>query len=558
MVTQMAKLITRVFDFCFFWWKKMIQIGSHPNMTVDDRRNLKIVNQISWLVAGVLVASLCLFLTLIQDPVMIAVVFSIFVISLPALFFNYFLKYHIAKVAFLLAQGIIYLGLSVAVADGGNAHIGLLFVGITAMVIFDKNAYKYGFLIFGLILFCVAEAWFEYHGPLLQVKSTLVNKFISGTAVGMMMAQLIAFYRSEVQRTETKLEEQKAHFKAIIDGNLDACVTINQKGQIIGWNPQAESIFGFTQKEVKGQLLHQLIIPRQYQNAHNFGMEYHLATGEHSILNKRIEIEGRHKNGKTIPIELSVTPIKAEGKPKFSAFIRDITELKKNREELLSVNKELNSFVAVASHDLKAPLRTITSFSSLLEETTPKDEESRIFLNFIKKAGTQMENLIDDLVEYSMAGKTTQTPKNIDLNEIVQITKNNLHQNIQEKKAVVAATFLPHITAHKTPILQLFQNLVGNAIKYQKKGKQPIIKIEADRLENHWQIAIHDNGIGMDEHYAETIFEPFKRLHTHSEYEGSGIGLATCKKIVERYDGKIWAISEKGKGSTFYFTLKDG
>jgi len=219
-------------------------------------------------------------------------------------------------------------------------------------------------------------------------------------------------------------------------------------------------------------------------------------------------------------------------------------------------NAELQQFAYVASHDLQEPLRMVSLYTQLLAKRYgPKLDGSALeFIDFAVAGVKRMRLLIRDLLEYSRVGARGQFLAMTDCNAVLDLTLNNLEAVIEESRARITRGPLPVIMADDVQLGQLFQNLISNAIKY-RDSKPPEIHVGCKQEESHWLFWVRDNGIGIDPQYAERIFIIFQRLHGKGEYPGSGIGLAICKKIVERHGGKIWVESELGKGSTFYFTL---
>jgi two-component system, sensor histidine kinase len=224
--------------------------------------------------------------------------------------------------------------------------------------------------------------------------------------------------------------------------------------------------------------------------------------------------------------------------------------------ELGKKNQELEQFVYIASHDLREPLRTTSGFVELLRKQYQGklDEEADTYISFITKATGRMALLIDDLLDYSGTGnkKDFQT---VDCNVVLQDVLFDLGTVLTETGVEITADQLPVIYAYPTGIKQLFQNLITNGIKFRKKNEVPKIRIGAEVNEDGWKFSFSDNGIGIEQQHAERIFVIFHRLHTRNEYEGSGIGLAHCRKIVDLHQGRIWVESEFGTGSTFYFTI---
>jgi len=224
-------------------------------------------------------------------------------------------------------------------------------------------------------------------------------------------------------------------------------------------------------------------------------------------------------------------------------------------ERLMETNYELQRFASAASHDMKEPLRTICSFSGLLAKRVSGDSTSQELLSFIQSAGKRMTQLLDDLINYARAGLDELEEEEVNLNKVVLTVQKNLYTKIQSTNAIVSVNNLPNLIAHSTPITQLLQNIVANSIKFQQSDERPIINISSYQNESEIMLSIEDNGVGMSQENMDRIFEPFQRLHTQAQFEGSGIGLATCKKIVKKYNGEIWATSELGIGTTFHISF---
>ncbi|MEZ4884713.1 MAG: ATP-binding protein [Chitinophagales bacterium] len=231
-------------------------------------------------------------------------------------------------------------------------------------------------------------------------------------------------------------------------------------------------------------------------------------------------------------------------------------QIELQNKQLENTNEELKQFAYVASHDLKEPLRMIGSYTSLIKRRYTKhlDEGAQEFMGYITDATNRMNNLLEDLLSYSRINTHNQQKESINIHEVIEGVLANLHLDIQQKNAQIRIHELPKISANRSQMSQLFQNLVSNALKFSD-SEHPEIEISAQTNGKMHVFSVKDNGIGIDPEYQQKIFEMFSRLHTRQEYEGTGIGLATCKKIVERHGGIIWVESEKHKGCTFYFTL---
>jgi PAS domain S-box-containing protein len=235
----------------------------------------------------------------------------------------------------------------------------------------------------------------------------------------------------------------------------------------------------------------------------------------------------------------------------------DIDEQKRVEEDLRRANHDLEQFAFSASHDLQEPLRSIKIYSELLTTrcSDQLDSEARKFVRYVRSGATRMETLVRDLLAYTQTTRLDEPAEMADAGKAFQLARSSLAGVIEESGAQVSAGPLPSLPVHAIHLQQLFQNLVGNAIKYRSPEGVAAVQVTAERRNGVWTFAVIDNGIGIDPAYKETIFGLFKRLHTNDEYSGTGIGLAICQRIVDRYDGRIWVESEPGRGSAFRFTL---
>jgi PAS domain S-box-containing protein len=352
--------------------------------------------------------------------------------------------------------------------------------------------------------------------------------------------------------------------RLIINAALDAIICIDTKGLITVWNPQAEKIFGWKEAEVTGKLLADIIIPLQSREKHIQGIKHYLASGIGPALNKVIETTGLNRLGDEFPIALTIVPIRQKGTEFFCGFIRDITEQKRMEtiqanyaEALRQKNIELEQFTYVVSHDLQEPLRTVSSFAELLQRHYKKDRDENVnqYIRYITEASDRMRKLVQDLLDYSRLGRERKLEQ-INCNEVMKEVLSDLTVAINESMAVIQTDHLPTITGYRTEIKQLFQNLLSNSLKFKKPQHAPAVHVTARRNGAFWQFAVTDNGIGIEKRYWDRVFVIFQRLHTKQEYEGTGIGLAHCKKITELHEGSIWLQSAPGEGTTFYFTIK--
>jgi light-regulated signal transduction histidine kinase (bacteriophytochrome) len=243
--------------------------------------------------------------------------------------------------------------------------------------------------------------------------------------------------------------------------------------------------------------------------------------------------------------------------------LREITERKEfefaitaQNKSLQLKNEELEQFAYIASHDLQEPLRSLSSFSNLLMRKCAGvlDEQSKQYLDFIQSSSERMKMLVSDLLEYARIGKESRLEA-ADTQKIVTAVLDDLHFAIEQANATITVGTLPHLVCYPTELRLLLQNLLSNALKFVQPNRPPQIYIEAKNLERHYQFSVVDNGIGIQPQFHEKVFLIFKRLHQRDEFDGSGIGLAHCKKVAEIHQGDIWFESTPGEGSTFYFTI---
>lgn len=399
----------------------------------------------------------------------------------------------------------------------------------------------------------------------------------------------MALYKHQM---EAKLKESERWLGTTLKSIGDAVIATDIGGRIKFMNPIAEALTGWSEVEALGNELSSVFQTRDEQ------LGTPLESPVISVLR-----EGHPVNLITPPlllsragterlIEATISPIKDNTYTLSGVVVvfRDITErrqaelaLQKAKAELETrvaertvelskanaqlqlelterkrVNAELEQFAYVASHDLREPLRKIKSFTELLERRykSQLDENADKYINYIVDGVTRMQMLVTDLLTYSRTGRSELRLEPIDLNKVLQQVIDDLEVAIQDGGAIITYDPLPTLVVDASQIAQLLQNLIGNAIKFRSQNP-PSVHIRAKKVNPGWVFEVRDNGIGIEPEHAERIFLIFQRLHTRSEYPGSGIGLAICKRVVERHGGWIWVESESGKGSVFYFIIPE-
>jgi PAS domain S-box-containing protein len=359
--------------------------------------------------------------------------------------------------------------------------------------------------------------------------------------------------------------QMESRYRGLLEAAPDAMVVVNQDGEIVLLNVQAEKQFGYRRDELVGQKVKN-IIPEGFAERLIADGTRTAAEAVAQQIGTGIELKGRRKYGSEFPIEIMLSPLESPEGILVTAAIRDITERKKSEEHLVQTvgelkrsNDELQQFAYVASHDLQEPLRMVASYTQLLAKRYKGrlDSEADEFIAYAVDGSTRMQGLIQDLLAYSRSGTNEKALREISTEKALKDALSNLRATIQESDALVTHDSLPAVTSDDTQLVQVFQNLVGNAIKY-RSAEVPHVHVSATKNGGKdWIFSVRDNGLGIDPQYFQRIFVLFQRLHGREQFKGTGIGLTICKKIVERLGGRIWVESQPEKGSIFYFSLPE-
>ena len=360
---------------------------------------------------------------------------------------------------------------------------------------------------------------------------------------------------SDEAEAPNERERQLEQYRAITEAANDVIVTINENSTIRSVNPEVRDVFGYSQEELTGESLTKLI-PDELIDQHRAGIEQYLQTGERTLDWDYVELPGEHADGTRIPLAVSFSEIEFEDERFFTGIIRDITERKEIQRELKESNERLEQFAYAASHDLQEPLRMVTSYLELIEDRYDDalDEDGQEFLEFAVDGADRMREMIEGLLEYSRVDTDGDSIEPIDLTVVLDDVLDDLQLQIEERNATITTGSLPTVAGDASQLRQLFQNLLSNAIEYSGDGS-PRVHISAERDDTDWTVSVRDEGIGIEPDDSDRVFEVFQRLHTREESSGTGIGLALCRRIVERHGGDIWVDSESGEGTTFSFTL---
>jgi PAS domain S-box-containing protein len=368
---------------------------------------------------------------------------------------------------------------------------------------------------------------------------------------------------SDRKQAETYLRQQEEFLKSIYDGTEQAIfvVDISEAGELryVGFNPVSERYAGVTNTQIQGKTPEEafgeafgstlrLNYERCLQAGSSISYEELLEFETHSLWTLTTLAPLRDKQDRIFRIIGTATDISDRKRTEIA--------LQRQKQDLIRSNNDLQQFAYVASHDLQEPLRMITSYLELLERRYKGqlDAKADKFIAYAVDGATRMQALINDLLSYSRVGTQGQNFESVDCTKVLQNVLANLQVAIAQSSAVITYDPLPQVNADASQLTQLFQNLISNAIKFHREDP-PQIHIGVKCINSKWLFSIRDNGMGIDTQYMDRIFIIFQRLHSRTEYPGTGIGLAVCKKIVERHEGNLWVESQLGQGSTFYFTL---
>jgi PAS domain S-box-containing protein len=382
---------------------------------------------------------------------------------------------------------------------------------------------------------------------------------------------------SERKRAEAALRRSEARHRAILEAALDCIITMDADGRVIEFNLAAERTFGHRRDDVLGRPVSELIILPDLRQAHRDGLAGHRATGESTELGRQIEMRAVRGDGGEFPVELAIAKIQGDGEELYTGYLRDITGRKESEDALRRLNleleqrvsqrtaelqaavDELEAFSYSVSHDLRAPLRSIDGFSqAVVEDAGPMlTAETRQHLDRIRAATQRMGHLIDDLLQLSKVSRGDMSREPVDLSELATRIANEL--NRRSSGHSLTLTVAPGLVAlGDSRLLRiLLENLLDNAWKFT--SRQPDARVEiggAAGPDGSAIFFVRDNGVGFDPAYAAKLFTPFQRLHAVSDFPGTGIGLATVRRIVHRHGGRVWADGSPGRGACVSFTLE--
>ncbi|MEX2113963.1 MAG: ATP-binding protein [Pirellulales bacterium] len=387
----------------------------------------------------------------------------------------------------------------------------------------------------------------------------------------------LATINEQLAREVAARTQSEARLRSAITGAVTAMLMVDEQGRIVLANEETGRIFGYRTEELIGQSI-DVLVPERYRQDHPAKRADFLRDPQSRRMGAGRELFGLRKDQTEIAVEVGLSPVEMQDGTYVLSTIIDISQRKqlaetqlqlqqllakaaqaraarllRSNDELEQANAQLKQFASVASHDLQEPLRKMASFCELLAQKYQGrlDADADRYIAYVIDGANRMRALINDLLQLSRIGSAETRFEPTDLNAVVDGAVENLAVSIRESGAVVTRDALPTISAHVEQMKQLFQNLIGNAIKFHRPGVPPVVRVGAKSEGQDWLLSVRDNGIGIEREYRDKIFAIFRRLHTQSEYPGTGIGLAICAKIAERHGGRISVESELGTGSVF-------
>ena len=376
----------------------------------------------------------------------------------------------------------------------------------------------------------------------------------------------------ESNRDITRRATQERMFRTLLESAPDAMVIVDDAGCIQLINAQTEKLFGYSREELVGQRVERLM-PDRFRSQHIHHRQGYSQSPRTRGMGVGLDLYGQRKNGTEFPIEISLSPIETVGGTLVASAIRDVTDrrlaeeaLESNRNalaqsngQLIAANKELEAFSYSVSHDLRAPVRHIDGFARLLSETYGEQmpQQVRHYLERILAAAEHMGRLVDSLLNLARIGrKELIRQEAVSLGDLVRKAVSDFSAETEQRGIEWCIHALPAVTCDPALLSLVFSNLLSNALKFTRGVEHPVIQVGTQTNGGRVTIFVRDNGVGFDSRYADKLFGVFQRLHREEDFEGTGIGLATVQRIIQRHGGDVWAESTPGQATTFYFTLE--
>jgi PAS domain S-box-containing protein len=367
---------------------------------------------------------------------------------------------------------------------------------------------------------------------------------------------------TERKRAEAALRESEETVRALLESASQGIVGVNSQGEIVFVNAMTEQLFGYNREELLGQKV-EILVPLRPSGRHAGYREAYFREPRRRPMGIGLDLSARRKDGTEFPVEISLSSVQTQSGLLAVSFITDITERKRAEEALLAQSQELarsnadlQQFAFATSHDLQEPLRMISSYAQLLQlkYADKLDTDANEYIGYIVEGVTRLEDLIQGMLAFSrVSNADTAANSLISLDAVAGWARQNLEAALQESGAVIEVAPLGSVLGNQLQLMQVFQNLIGNAIKHGRSGMPPRIRVYSEHGPGEIVVTVEDNGPGIEPRYHDHIFGVFKRLSRHTP--GTGIGLAICKRIIEKHHGRLWVESDGAAGAKFRFSL---
>lgn len=386
---------------------------------------------------------------------------------------------------------------------------------------------------------------------------------------------------AELTAANEALRSSEERFRRLLESAPDGIVTVDGEGRILMANEQVEKLSGYSRPELIGNRV-EMLVPQRVRDVHVHHRQGYMAHPRTRPMGVGLDLYLQRKDGSEMPVEISLSPMQTAQGRVVMAILRDITERRKAQQairqlnadlerranELQAANQELEAFAYSVSHDLRAPLRGVDAYAKILLESQRDklDEDGRFVLNQVVESAQEMGRLIDDLLAFSRMGRREMLLGTVDMDDLVRSVCQELARAHPDRHLDFEIAPLPPAQGDQAMIREVLRNLLGNAVKFTTVREAARIEVSAlsgeqaggDREVGQDSVVyrVRDNGVGFDPHYRHKLFRVFQRLHTTAQFEGTGVGLALVKRIIDRHGGHVWAEGELDRGAAFYFSLK--
>lgn len=543
------------------FYRRLLESGVFPDTHPELAKRLKLSNQLVMLILFLVVPYSFIFCS-VGYTVMGPVLLPVGACFITVLLLNRSGRTTLSRT--LLIIGINLVLVTYALVFGRAAGIHLLFFVFVGIPFLIFSLHEVGNILLGVILSTLFFYLVQF-GPPSPFEHEIegASQVIYFCMISLILVWTVLnyiYFSVASQQKEALLEQKEKKFRDLIENAPDAMVLCTREGTIQLVNNRFKEFFGYETGEVTGKKFSILVGDEQPFSSDHRWIAFCDATVRSSSTHFAEQIL-MSKDGSVFAAELAVRGLDTDAGMMISTSIRDIAERRQLEDlRIKSVaaearNRELEQFAYIVSHDLKSPVQNIQQLVELLKVTTDSKEEREQIMGMISGSVTRMGSLIRDLLKFSTSGAEAGEHTTVDCTVLVEEIRQDLSSILSESRAQLHVSELPMVHGHPTALRLLFQNLIHNAVKFRKRGVDPLVAIASVKESDHWKFSVRDNGIGIAAKDADRLFRAFQRLHDGQTYDGHGLGLAHCAKIVSNHHGTIWVESEEGQGSTFLFTL---